>query len=291
MSPGDFLNSFFPAVECKLPFRDLTFGQNKIIVIVHNSNDPRNCLVYSVISSQDTNIDITLLKTRTIAICEGIRNCLRTQLSSLVTRSNAINVRMFAAPLPDSCGQTMMPRPGPGLSTFSWPLTSWGSSPAPLFSVTTSCKHQSLNSQDEPWYWWCPVRHHCYHLSLVSCLWPGLGVGDHLWVWHCSVTLGRAKTPLVAAAAPHWEHNWLWPSRDLSNKTPESRGCDLLRSWETTGEKILWGTRKNLDVLKKVLMSYSWCLPLLGYLYAGQTGSALANGGSISHKKSRPDTI
>ena len=78
MSPGDFLNSFFPAVECKLPLQDLTFGQNKIIVIVHNSNDPRNCLVYSVISSRDTNIDIALLEpvTQTIAICERIRNCL-----------------------------------------------------------------------------------------------------------------------------------------------------------------------------------------------------------------------
>ena len=58
MSPGDFLNSFFPAVECKLPLQDLTFGQNKIIVIVHNSNDPRNCVVYSVILNRDTNRDI-----------------------------------------------------------------------------------------------------------------------------------------------------------------------------------------------------------------------------------------
>ena len=53
-----FLISIFPAVKCKLPLRDLTFGQNKIIVIVHNSNDPRNCVVYSVILNRDTNRDI-----------------------------------------------------------------------------------------------------------------------------------------------------------------------------------------------------------------------------------------
>ena len=97
MSPGDFLDSFFPAVECKLPLRDLTFGQNKIIVIVHNSNDPRNCLVYSVISSRDTNTDIALLEpvTRTIAICERIRNCLLPNCPH-VKRSNAIHVRIFS---------------------------------------------------------------------------------------------------------------------------------------------------------------------------------------------------
>ena len=36
-------------------------------------------------------------------------------------------------------------------------------------------------------------------------------------------------------------------------------------------------------------MSYSFSLRC--YLYAGWTGSAPTNGGSISHKKSQPDTI
>ena len=131
-----FLISIFPAVKCKLPLRDLTFGQNKIIVIVHNSNDPRNCVVYSVILNRDSTLIETLPPRvtypvtwrRTKAICERIRNCLLLECPGSWHAAVQCGAGMFAAPLPGSLPSVVtltlwtITRHWPGLSTFSWQI-------------------------------------------------------------------------------------------------------------------------------------------------------------------------
>ena len=116
-----------------------------------------------------------------------------------------------------------------------WPyLTSSGSSPAPLFSMTTTCKHQSLNIAQQEAARWSRVTNgqwHCYHHPPVFV--TMLGVGDQP-----GVTLGPggknssscSSSPLSSqlTGAPTWTR-----AIKLRRAEPE-----MLRSWETTEEKI-----------------------------------------------------
>ena len=69
------------------------------------------------------------------------------------------------------------------------------------------------------------------------------------------VTLRRAKTPLVAA--PHWEHNRLWPSLDPGNKTAESRARDVTVVGDNWGENTVSLTEQKKSVSWKIYMSSS----------------------------------